>query len=176
MCWNVSGELRPFHLASRAHSRELYTWSSTFQLGDVPRAVGVDDAGTIELPTASGRDILAAYAESHGQDLRRLGPLDFLVLDVHGAEYECLQGFGADGLRGFNYIFVELSGLEMFVGQHRACDVHGFLTDCGFDCEVNCGSCEDVAHYDAFYVRREVRRGASQVETQSLSQLMLSLS
>mmetsp|Transcript_72692 Transcript_72692/g.229728 ORF Transcript_72692/g.229728 Transcript_72692/m.229728 type:complete len:421 (+) Transcript_72692:117-1379(+) len=176
MCWNTSGELRSFHLASRRHSRDLFTWSSVFRLGGLARAVGVVPEGTVTVSTQSGRDILAAYAAAQQERSQRWEAPDYLVLDIHGAEYQCLRGFGADGLQGFRYVFVELSASEVFVGQHRACEVHDLLTGYGFDCKLNCGRCEDLAHYDSFYIRRESQVPSVEIDAASLSRMALGLS
>jgi FkbM family methyltransferase len=64
-------------------------------------------------------------------DAAAIGPRALLKLDVQGFELTALQGC-ADLLHRFEFVYVETSFIELYIGQALATDVVAFLLSRGF--------------------------------------------
>jgi 2-O-methyltransferase len=77
---------------------------------------------SIEVPT----ETLAAFCAARG-----ISRIDFIHMDVQGAELKVLQGAG-DLLRGVRAIWLEVERVPLYAGQPLADEVQGFMIAHGF--------------------------------------------
>ena len=117
-----TGETRTFYHYKKPEHSSLYLPHHHLN----PRFHGLDgvevrDAATVE--TVS----LDRFSEEHG-----LGPVDFIKLDVQGAELEVMQG-GTGVLRDVLALVSEVEFHPIYQDQPLFGDVAGFLRGCGLD-------------------------------------------
>lgn len=109
-------ERRPFHVADREDS------SSLLKVGQGQRqAYGIGAAREIEVQVKPLDCVL---------DTSALPRPTLLKIDVQGAEMDVLRGI--DGLGMFDFIYAELSFVELYEGQSLFGDVVAYLDQRGF--------------------------------------------
>jgi FkbM family methyltransferase len=128
------------HIASRKDS------SSLLPLGNEQKEIfGVEEVGTIEVDVKR-LDQVVTPADLVGPTLMKI--------DVQGFEHQVLEGATAL-LPSIDYIYLELSLVELYVGQKLYEDVKALLQDSGFDelSEKRVSSKDDI-QFDAMFQRR----------------------
>jgi 2-O-methyltransferase len=80
--------------------------------------------------------------------------VDFVYLDVQGAELQVLEGAGAL-LQSIRAVWLEVEAVELYAGQPLAPEVDAFMKASGFVLLID--AVEGVSG-DRFYVRRELSR------------------
>lgn len=138
LAWGVSGVTMKMNVTNRTAS------SSVFELGE--HANFYKEIHVVEtLKIVSKRlDETVSISEN----------FDFLVLDVQGAELEVIKGMG-DLLTKVNWLFLEVSKKELYLGGALVDEVDTYLRDKGFrrrfvEWDRNAG------WGDALYIRDEV--------------------
>ncbi|MGE0219054.1 FkbM family methyltransferase [Mycolicibacterium sp.] len=110
---------RTFHV-SRANDSSSLRQITTNQTRHFP---GTEEAGT--------RIVNATTFEKWCAD-KALGRPSFAKIDVQGSELNVLQGMGKS-IDQLDYIYAELSFMELYEGQALAGEIIGYLDDAGFD-------------------------------------------
>jgi FkbM family methyltransferase len=117
--WSVSGSL-PMHTSAAADSSSLLPISS-LQVAAFP---GTAASGEVQVDVVRLDDVLAPADVCTGRSL--------LKIDVQGGELEVLRGAGAL-LASIDWVYVELSLVEFYVGQPLASEVWSYLQTSGFE-------------------------------------------
>jgi FkbM family methyltransferase len=97
---------------------------------------------------------LQAQTMKHFVDTNQLpeGCLDFLVMDIQGAELHVLRG-SPEVLKDVKMIVTEVSTAELYAGQGLFSEVTSFLETHGFECVQKFINRQNWG--DAFYIRKE---------------------
>lgn len=93
--------------------------------------IGQAQHDNFPLTEESRRETVSVAPLSTSLDAGAIGPRALLKLDVQGFELTALRGC-ADLLDRFEFIYVEASFIELYVGQGLATDVIAFLLGKGF--------------------------------------------
>lgn len=102
-------------------------------------------------------------------DLHFIDPdLNFLNIDVQGAELMVLQGMG-DKLKNFDYAYIEVNEKELYTGCAMLPDIDQFMTQAGF--ERKDMQMTSFGWGDALYVRKNIVPKTDQKQPNPLNQM-----
>lgn len=81
------------------------------------------------------------------------GSVDFLNLDIQGAELHALRG-ATETLAGVRWVYTEVNYRELYAGCAFADEIHFFLWERGFECAASADEGPQYGWGDALYTRR----------------------
>lgn len=141
LCSEKSGELVTFHKSSN----EGLSSSLLSPKDHTSYFPTVKFANTIQLTTTTLSEVKKNYS---------LPAVDYLVLDVQGAEMMVLKGLDEEMLANINYMFLEVSSTEMYEGQALLPELKTWLEERNMICVAGCST--DLKHTNAFFVKKEL--------------------
>lgn len=112
------GEEVTFHIANNGQSSSIYEFGTHLTAHPEVRYVGTEERVSDTLQT------LLASAGLNVEEEK----LNFLNLDIQGAELKALRGLG-DDLRFFDFIYAEVNREELYIGCARVEEIDEFLSD-----------------------------------------------
>lgn len=141
LCSEKSGEVVTFHKSSNdgLSSSLLSPKDHTSYFPTVKFATN------IQLTTTTLSEVNKSYS---------LPAIDYLVLDVQGAELMVLKGLDEEMLANINYMFLEVSSTEMYQGQALLPELKSWLEEKNMICVAGCST--DLKHTNAFFAKRDL--------------------
>ena len=117
LAWSESGIHLPFHVASNGESSSALTPASHKDM--------YPDIAFLEPQT------VVSTALADHPTVRKMGPYDFINLDIQGAELKACQGLG-EHLEAASAIYSEVNTRELYEGCAQLADLDRFLLEHGF--------------------------------------------
>ena len=136
VAWNISGEELEFRVTSKSAS------SSLFDLNEHKKMYpDITIERTVKVKTSRLDEVLAPQAE-----------IDFIVLDIQGAELQAIAGLG-EFVERVKWIYTEVSKKELYKGATQFKDLEAYLNEKGFR-RVFTAWDRKAGWGDALYVRK----------------------
>jgi len=136
LVWNTDGDELSFKLASNGQS------SSVFDFGSHKNQYP-------DIKVEKSQILLSSRLETILPDNLNL---NFLNLDIQGAEYEALEGLG-ELLSEFDYVYAEVNRAQLYSGIRLVKEIDNYLLGFGF---VRAATCWTNAGWgDALYLKKD---------------------
>jgi FkbM family methyltransferase len=137
--WSVSGKEIEFNIASNSQSSSMYEFGT--HLKSYPNII---IENKIKIKTKTLDEILEKYPN-----------LNFLNMDIQGAELEALKGLGKK-IEQINYIYTEINSKNVYEGCATVKELDLYLSISGFT-RISTRWVIPNGWGDALYIRNEIR-------------------